>query len=485
MEPQHIITLLLIYFITASFAAILLLFRGNKSAWVMVLASHAAVFGTVWLSQQIEPGQNVFASLTQAFSSFNRPHCASAALGFAFALPWILQLFFRERIGLLKDGVLFGFSLSGILFLIFGFGSVLAGKEQLSKYFKNPNAPGGGGGVLGSSAEGFEKELILKTEIAPTRIAVDESGRVFVSGQQGVAAQTGCIVELVQDAQTGEWSEKIVATMLNRPYGLAAWKGDLYVSRSGQHTRAINGQLVHESTGAVTRLRDLDGDGIFEFYHDVVTGLPGSRGSDYLHQNADLIFGEDGTLWVTSGANSDHDPLLHEWEGKVLRVSPDFGEVQVHASGFRNVFGLTFGPFGELWCTDNDVNNDPGDELNVIREGQHYGHPYALANEEAGDDFTKPVWTAKVALGGLEYTDSENLPEEYRDCLYVAVTGADNVSRLSLEKKKDGRYEVTAHPFVDIPEAVDITISKDGVFWVTNYYEKEVWRVRYVGKDAP
>ena len=94
----------------------------------------------------------------------------------------------------------------------------------------------------------------------------------------------------------------------------------------------------------MTQLRDIDGDGYFEFAHDIVTGLPGSRGPETMHQNNGIAFAEDGSLFIACASSGDRTLDEHPWGGTVLRVSPDFATTEVFARGFRNPFGIAFGP---------------------------------------------------------------------------------------------------------------------------------------------
>jgi len=65
--------------------------------------------------------------------------------------------------------------------------------------------------------------------------------------------------------------------------------------------------------------------------------------------------------------------------GSVLRIDPTSGEIEVFASGLRNVYGLSFDEDGRLWGVDND-GRGRGDvwraeELLEIEEGLDYGFP--------------------------------------------------------------------------------------------------------------
>ncbi len=215
-----------------------------------------------------------------------------------------------------------------------------------------------------------------------------------------------------------------------------------------------------------------------DYYEDVVTGLPGSQGPVSQHSNNGIVFGPDGSLYFTQGAHSDGDVLNHPWEGKILRASPDFQEVTIFASGLRNPFGLVYGPGGQLFATDNDVAlGDPGDELNLIKEGADYGHPYVVGDDDGGGQFVKPLLLSnKGSYAGIAYTASAALPVEYRGCLYVADFIGHKIWRVTLTPH-GGSYSAEAAPFVEVPFPIGIAVTRTGDFYITSY-EGAIFRVR-------
>jgi glucose/arabinose dehydrogenase len=68
--------------------------------------------------------------------------------------------------------------------------------------------------------------------------------------------------------------------------------------------------------------------------------------------------------------------------GAVFRANPDGSELEVFASGFRNVYGMNFSPDGRLFGIDQGMDNsgsrpvaDDFDPLWEIKQGQWYGFP--------------------------------------------------------------------------------------------------------------
>ena len=488
METQNIVTFLLAYSTAVAICAlsVLLPFRPSFGRLIVACGALLSVVGVVMLGSILAPASNVVVETTRQILSLNRPYLVSAAMGLAAALPIILFLLPAVRIegGWSTKAIPWLMSCAFLGLLITG--GLLAGKDLLSPFLPHPHQhlPNGSRSLFDQATEpGFVLEPLATTTLIPIRIVVTEKGSIYVSGQVGLAAQSGSVMELLPDPQSGMYAERLIASWLNRPFGLAFYKNDLYVSRSGAYTQWSHGTPKHFNTGAVTMLRDLNGDGIMDYYHDVVPNLPGARGPDYLHQNNGIAFGADGSLFITSGISSDTHPPQHEWEGTILRATPpDYKVVEVFARGLRNTFGLSFGPDGELFATDNDAQSgvlaNLGDKLVHVKQGSHFGHPYA-AYPNPGVD--KPLWISQFALTGMTYTEASALPEKYRRCLYVVSYGDGKILRIALTRQ-GASYEARPYPFAIVPGATDIASDKNGHLYVATYANGRIFRIRYVGQ---
>jgi glucose/arabinose dehydrogenase len=92
--------------------------------------------------------------------------------------------------------------------------------------------------------------------------------------------------------------------------------------------------------------------------------------------------------------------------GAVIRVSPEGGQLELVAWGFRNPFGLAFSPDGTLYVSDNgyDVRGSRpvwgnGDFLWQVQQGQWYGWPdYSGGLAFNGDRFDPPGGKAPQPL---------------------------------------------------------------------------------------
>ncbi len=489
MNAEHFTLFLLTYFFVAVSICISTIsfksrspFKNQLSTIVFTILALAGLALSVVIGSLVVTGENFVIGMLSKLTSFSRLHITAFGLGASCALPLAL-LWLRNETSSITRYFAYTLSFFGILGTLL-FGGLSAGKEALSPYLPHPDSDVKTGNNLagGLAPKGFVIEDLVDTKLIPVRIAVSPSGKIYVSGHVGIAAQSGAIVEIVAN-EKGGYQEKQVATHLNRPYGLIAEDDRLFVSRSGQHAKWNKGKVEFISTGAVTMLKDLDGDGVMDYYHDIVSALPGAKGPDHLHQNNDIAIDKDGALYITTANHSDGHPTRHEWEGVILKASGEnFENVEVFATGIRNAFGLEFNANGELFASDNDaqtgiLGGNMGDKLIHITEDAFFGHPYG---HEGNAGVAHHALRSKFALGGLALS-SDKLPDEYKNKLFLVVYGEGKIMRVDLEKV-DGNYNAKLTPFATVPGVVDVAAAPNGDFYAVVYPDKIV-RIRQLSSN--
>ena len=370
----------------------------------------------------------------------------------------------KTRRGLLALAIIYPLAVGSFL--------ALPLKNLISPYLSDPNASGDAP-LFGSAAKGFVLEKIADLAIKPTAMSLGPDGNLYIAGYGGTSLQNGNVVRVTL-SEEGLGTTLVVARYLTRPHGVAFMGEHLYVSRAGQNSRAQGGQLVPESTGAITRLRDLNGDGVFDFYEDIVTGLPGAQNPDGLHQNNAILFDSQGRLFITVGAATDHSPSTHKYAGCILVCDADGADLRVFAKGLRNPYGLAISKDGALYCSDNDANNrSTGDEINRIEEGGHYGFPYTSVPELNVTGSVAPIITCTSAQG-LAFASSE-LPDLDSDSLLVASYGDDQITQLKLDNDKKPKLEF----FAKVPSAIDVVVAEDGTVYACSHHESALYRIRH------
>jgi glucose/arabinose dehydrogenase len=183
------------------------------------------------------------------------------------------------------------------------------------------------------------------------------------------------------------------------------------------------------------------------------------------HFGSRLVWGRDGTLFVTMGDRSvtpgrmqaqNLDTLI----GKVARINAD-GSIptdnpfagkagvrqEIWSIGHRNIQGATLNPAtGELWTVEHGTRG--GDEINIPRKGKDYGWPtiaYGIeyqggpitGNITAKDGMEQPVyyWDPVIAPGNMMFYTGGLFPQWKGNLLVCGLAGM-HVARLVVEKDR-------------------------------------------------
>jgi glucose/arabinose dehydrogenase len=484
MKPLDLCVFLTGYTLTVGFAAVADLLRRRRAAALLnVIVALIAIAVTTVVGFYVEPGTSYVQLLMGLIRERDFSAAASIALGVAAGLTWVARL--TDPVD--TDGNTprrgIAHTLTPMILALSIVGVVLSAQAFIWKSIlglqRDP--------IARVHVPGFVIEKIADLDFLPIRIAADEGGNVYVSYDYFESWGTigGAIVQLSRETGTGDYRKKIVAdsTLLMRSYGLAARDGSLFVSRTGICSSAMQGNISYQSTGAVTQLRDLDGDGYFEYAHDLLAELPGARGPDTMQQNNAIAFAPDGSLFIANACAANRAMDDHPWAGTVLRISPDFTRTEVFAKGFRNPFGMLIGPDDELFVTDNDIDENPGDELNHVIQGNHYGHPFVVPNEPgvAASGFCEPIHVGELESNylGMAYVTSNELPEAYRNCIYLADYMQNRIWRLRLARAGETYRVAAIEPFASLSTPVDVAAGPQGDLFVISRRTQNVYRIAY------
>jgi glucose/arabinose dehydrogenase len=216
-----------------------------------------------------------------------------------------------------------------------------------------------------------------------------------------------------------------------------------------------------ENNTAVARGRFVDGaapkvENVQVIFHQAPTL------ASPLHFGGRLVWGRDGTLFVTMGDRSitpgrmqaqNMDSLI----GKIARINADgsipkdnpfVGKPGVRAEiwsiGHRNIQAATLHPAtGELWEVEHGTRG--GDELNVARKGKDYGWPtIAYGIEYQGPPITGGIqqkegmeqpryyWDPVIAPSGMVFYTGRLFPA-WQNSLFIGGMGSTNLVRLTLK----------------------------------------------------
>jgi aldose sugar dehydrogenase len=214
------------------------------------------------------------------------------------------------------------------------------------------------------------------------------------------------------------------------------------------NTAVARGRLVD---GAEPRVEDVQ-----VIFHQV----PSLKST--MHYGSRLVFGRDGTLFITLGERSITEGRMQAQRldgllGKIVRINPD-GTIpkdnpfvgkegarpEIWSIGHRNIQAATLNPAtGELW--EVEMGTKGGDEINIARKGKDYGWPtIAYGTEYQGGPITggitakegmeQPVyyWDPVIAPSGMVFYTG-NLFPAWKGNLFIGGLGSTNLVRLSVK----------------------------------------------------
>jgi len=165
-----------------------------------------------------------------------------------------------------------------------------------------------------------------------------------------------------------------------------------------------------------------------------------------------LVFGKDGTLFITSGDRMRFDPAqdVNANLGKVVRINAD-GSIpkdnphagkDVWSIGHRNMLASAVHPAsGQLYVLE--MGPLGGDELNVIQRGANYGWPVVsngdnydkspIPDHPTRKEFQAPIktWTPVISPSGALFYDGSLFP--WKGDLLVGGLSSQAIIRLTLD----------------------------------------------------
>jgi len=284
-------------------------------------------------------------------------------------------------------------------------------------------------------------------------MALAPNGDVFLSEPASRTAGKITVLRDVDKDGVAEFRETFAAG-LNRPFGLAFWKGYLYVGNNDSviRFRYAAGQTV--ANGAPEKIADLPAsDAALDEDTAKRLNIPLNQTRGYNHWTRNVIFNSAGTkLYVTIGSATNATPENADVpveRAAIHEFSPDGSGRRVFAAGLRNPVGLAWYPGSStLWTAVNERDH-LGDDLvpdfvTSVKDGGFYGWPYSYIGNHVDPTVATPrpdlvaraivpdvlLTSHAAALGLLFYTGAQ-FPSEYRNSAFVALHGSINRSKLS------------------------------------------------------
>jgi glucose/arabinose dehydrogenase len=201
----------------------------------------------------------------------------------------------------------------------------------------------------------------------------------------------------------------------------------------------LGNQILAADETALVRLSDFGPDGRAR-RREVILPLPAGATDLYGHRTRTVALGPDGKLYLSIGSSCDACVEDNPLRATIVRLNPDGSGLELMASGLRNTVGFDFRPgTGELWGADMGRNNLgpnlPPDELNLIDPGRDHGWPFCygarvpdpqLGSVERCAATVSPALElpAHWAPLGVLFYRGASFPPAYRGDLLIAFHGA-------------------------------------------------------------
>ncbi|WP_299199504.1 PQQ-dependent sugar dehydrogenase [uncultured Amphritea sp.] len=265
--------------------------------------------------------------------------------------------------------------------------------------------------------------IAVVAEAANARqMALGSPGTLFVGSRRA-----GQVYRLKDVNGDGIYEQQeILLQGLNMPSGIAWRNGDLYIAAVDRILKVANADSVKTESIQVQLVTDQ---------------LP-----DITHHGWKYLkFGPNGDLYFNLGAPCNicrsEDPRF----ASIMKLNLDSGQQNIVARGIRNSVGFSWHPLTEeLWFTDNGRDHlgddQPDDELNRLTQpGQHFGFPFVHAGDipdpqlyqgQPFSEFQPPMLKlgAHVAPLGLTFYTGEQFPDSDKNTLFIAEHGSWNRS---------------------------------------------------------
>ena len=308
---------------------------------------------------------------------------------------------------------------------------------------------------------GFQIEEYMSGFDARPRYMVLGPGNEILLSDSGERNEPTGVVYVINDKQ-----KKKIIEGLDRPFGLAFHEDWLYVAEPTSVKRYKYDAESMTVTSKGEEIISLEGFG---------------RG----HWTRTLRFDQDHKkLYTTVGSGSNIDLGEDPKRASILRSDPDGSNVEILASGLRNVIGLRWYPGSkQLWAAvqerDGLGDDIAHDYLAGIKEGGYYGWPYAYngpheepRHKDAAPDMVKKTLYPDVLLGAhvavldILFYEGDQFPDKYKGGLFLAFHGSWNrADRIG--------YSVVYIPFKDGKPTSGPEDFLTG--WMLGEDEREVW----------
>lgn len=327
----------------------------------------------------------------------------------------------------------------------------------------------------------LDSSILIITEVAvdlevPWDLDTTAPGWVWFTQQKGTVSrlntQTGVLEDVLEiddvfyRKSTGLLSMALHSDFENNPY--------VYVHYT--HSEKDK-ELVDQIFSKVVRYSFKENKLI-----NPITILDSIPGNTY-HNGSRMMIHSDGKLWLGTGdaGKTDQTQNKNTYHGKVLRMHLDgsvpndnpFAGSLIWSMGYRNIQGITFG-HNRIYASDHGPNND--DEVNLVTVGGNYGWPdvEGYCDLEAEKVYCSEAmvieplraWTPTIAVSGLEFYESNSIPE-WSNSLLLANLKGQALRILHLNKSGEHIEKESTYLYKEFGRIRDVAVGATGEIYLT------------------
>lgn len=265
--------------------------------------------------------------------------------------------------------------------------------------------------------------------------------------------------------------------------GLIYWSFSEPKPNNENNTAVARGKFVDDATAPRV-------DDVQVIYHQTPSM------ASPLHFGSRLVFGRDGTLFVTQGdrsitpgrmqaqkLESGLGKIVHiDTDGSIPKDNPFVGKEgvrpEIWSFGHRNIQSAVLNPTtGELWEVEHGTRG--GDELNISRKGKDYGWPtiaYGIEyqggaitggiQQQAGMEQPIYYWDPIIGPSGMTFYSGKLFPQ-WNGSLFIGGHGTRDLVRLTVNGEKITGEERLLKDLQPKPEAIrDVRTGPDGALYL-------------------
>jgi putative membrane-bound dehydrogenase-like protein len=314
--------------------------------------------------------------------------------------------------------------------------------------------------------EGFEVTLFANSAAAnyPVFVAAAPNGDLYVSsdgnGSLGRNPHRGRVIRLRDLDGDGRADEAKVFCEVDSPRGLVWDKDRLY--------------LVHPPHLSV--FIDKDGDGVAEESKILVKDIAFSfadRPAD--HTTNGLSLGIDGWLYIAGGdfgfmkaTGSDGKTLQHRGGG-VIRVRPDGSNLEIYATGTRNILEVAISPTMDIFARDN-TNDGGGWNVRFHHFPGLTDHGYPRLYMNFPEEIVQPLADYGGGSGcGAVYIDEPGFGD-WNNAPFTVDWGTNALWHHQV-KPKGGTFEETRkpEPFIKMTRPTDADVDGNSNVYLASW----------------